>query len=80
MALAMFLFVAVDSQAKYLTQSFHPFQIVWFRQLGLLSVSIILILFKGVSILRTERLDFQIKVFEYYFASAFNLSLAYLKL
>ena len=60
MALAMFFFVAVDSQAKYLTQIFHPFQIVWFRQLGLLLVFISLILFRGYAILRTVRLDFQI--------------------
>ncbi len=60
MSLAMFFFVVVDTQAKYLTQSFHPFQIVWFRQLGLLLVCLSLIIFKGPTILRTKRLDLQL--------------------
>ena len=36
MACGMFLFSAVDTQAKFLTDTLHPIQIVWFRQLGLL--------------------------------------------
>ena len=35
MAVGMFLFSAVDALAKFLTDSLHPFQIVWIRQLGL---------------------------------------------
>ena len=37
MAGGMFLFSAVDAMAKYMTDTMHPFQIVWIRQLGLLS-------------------------------------------
>ena len=32
MAAGMFLFSAVDMQAKVLTETFHPVQIVWTRQ------------------------------------------------
>ena len=53
MAGGMFLFSAVDTQAKFLTDTLHPIQIVWFRQLGLLAGVIVLLAFRGVSILRT---------------------------
>ncbi len=53
MALGMFLFSAVDTTAKFLTDSLHPFQIVWTRQLGLLVAAIALIAIHGQSILRT---------------------------
>ena len=35
-ASGMFLFAAVDTIAKVLTESFHPVQVAWSRQLGLL--------------------------------------------
>ncbi|MEM6638193.1 MAG: DMT family transporter [Pseudomonadota bacterium] len=53
MALGMFIFSAVDTQAKYLTGSMHPLQIVWCRQLGLLIGVIVLISWRGPSVLRS---------------------------
>lgn len=53
MLLAFFVFSAVDAQAKYLTQSFHPLQVVWFRQLGLLVAVLVLLGLRGAAILRT---------------------------
>ncbi len=54
MAGGMFLFSAVDTLAKYLTESFHPIQIVWSRQSGLLIGVVILLALRGGSVLRTE--------------------------
>jgi S-adenosylmethionine uptake transporter len=53
MAGGMFLFSAVDTHAKFLTDSFHPIQITWSRQLGLLLGVLILLAIRGTSILRT---------------------------
>lgn len=60
MAGAMFLFAAVDAQAKYLTELFHPFQITWSRQLGLLVGVLILLAIRGPVILRTRKPGLQI--------------------
>ena len=60
MALGMFLFCTVDTQAKFLTDSFSPFQIVWMRQSGLLIGVIILLIIKRQSILKTEHLELQL--------------------
>jgi drug/metabolite transporter (DMT)-like permease len=60
MALAFFLFAAADTQAKLLTGSFHPVQIVWTRQLGLLSGVLLLLVLKGPVILRTSHPRLQI--------------------
>ncbi|MEM9425228.1 MAG: DMT family transporter [Pseudomonadota bacterium] len=54
MALGMFLFSAVDTTAKFLTDSLHPFQIVWIRQLGLLAAALFLVGVHGRQILRTS--------------------------
>ncbi|MCZ6743963.1 MAG: DMT family transporter [Alphaproteobacteria bacterium] len=54
MALAFFLFAAADTQAKFLTGWFHPMQIVWTRQLGLLTGVLVLLILKGPSILKTR--------------------------
>jgi len=51
----MFLFSAVDTQAKFLTTDFHPAQVIWFRQLGLFIGVIILLAMKGPSILSTAQ-------------------------
>lgn len=51
MALGMFMFSAVDTMAKFLTDTIHPFQIVWCRQLGLLLGVVVLIGLKGRSVL-----------------------------
>ena len=51
MAMGMFLFAAADTIAKFLTSDFHPIQIMWTRQSGLILGVLILIGFKGFSIL-----------------------------
>jgi len=51
----MFLFSAVDTQAKFLTSTFHPTQIIWFRQLGLFVGVLILLCLKGSSVLSTRQ-------------------------
>lgn len=56
----MFLFSAVDTQGKFLTDTLHPIQIVWSRQLGLLLGVFILLAFRGISILRTAHPTLQI--------------------
>ena len=53
MAVGMFLFSAVDTLAKFLTDSFHPLQIVWIRQLGLVAGTILLMGTYGVRIFIT---------------------------
>ena len=50
MGLGMFLFAAVDTQGKFLTDTLHPIQIVWTRQLGLLVGAIALLAWKGPSL------------------------------
>ena len=47
MASGMFLFSAVDAMCKVLTETLHPVQILWFRQLGLLGGVLIYLSFKG---------------------------------
>jgi S-adenosylmethionine uptake transporter len=59
MAAGMFLFSAVDTLAKFLTDSLHPLQIVWTRQLGLLAVAVFLVAVQGTRILRTAHLRLQ---------------------
>lgn len=56
----MFLFSAVDAQAKFLTDTLHPIQIVWCRQLGLLSGVIFLLFLKGPGLLRSVQPKIQI--------------------
>lgn len=60
MAVGMFLFAAVDTMAKFLTESLHPLQIVWSRQLGLLIGILVILAIKGVSILGTQHRSLQI--------------------
>lgn len=60
MALGMFMFSAVDTGAKFLTDSLHPIQIVWTRQLGLLAGAIFLIATQGRSILVTSHPKLQV--------------------
>ncbi len=55
MAGGMFLFSAVDTQAKFLTDTLHPIQIVWSRQLGLLLGVVVMLAWRGPSILHTAR-------------------------
>lgn len=60
MALGMFLFSAVDTGAKFLTDTLDPLQIVWSRQLGLLAGAIFLIATQGRAILVTIHPKLQI--------------------
>jgi S-adenosylmethionine uptake transporter len=60
MAAGMFLFSAVDTHAKFLAATFHPVQIVWVRQSGLLIGVLILIALRGLTVLRTERPGLQL--------------------
>jgi drug/metabolite transporter (DMT)-like permease len=60
MAAGMFVFSAVDMQAKLLTDTLHPVQIVWSRQLGLLAGVVLLLLLRGGSVLRTKKMPLQL--------------------
>lgn len=60
MAAGMFLFSAVDTGAKFLTDTLHPVQIVWSRQLGLLIGVFILLAIRGPTVLHTKHLSLQI--------------------
>jgi drug/metabolite transporter (DMT)-like permease len=60
MAVAFFLVAVSDAQVKLLTETLHPFQIAWTRQLGLLVGAVILLFIKGPEILQTHHLGLQI--------------------
>ncbi|EPX86762.1 DMT family transporter [Salipiger mucosus] len=60
MALGFFAFGATDMLAKVLTSELHPFQIVWFRQLGLFVGVMLMLGFRGGHILRTPHPVLQI--------------------
>ena len=55
MALGMFLFSAVDTMAKFLSDGMHPIQIVWFRQLGLLCGVVVFLLLRGPAFLVSKQ-------------------------
>ncbi len=56
----MFLFSGVDTMAKFLTDTLHPVQIVWCRQLGLLLGVMVLIALRGRSVLHSAHPKLQI--------------------
>ena len=60
MILAMFIFAIVDGIAKYLTQSFHPLQVVWVRQAGLFAGAIFFLLLHGKTIIYSQHISLQI--------------------
>lgn len=60
MLIGFFFFAACDVQAKFLTGSFHPAQIVFFRQLGLFLGVLVLLAVKGPQLLRSRLLLLQI--------------------
>lgn len=60
MAIGMFLFATVDTQAKFLTETYHPVQIVWVRQVGLLVGVIVLIFMRDMDIFKTDHKKLQI--------------------
>ena len=82
MALAFFVFAAADTQAKFLTGLFHPMQIVWTRQLGLLSGVLILLALKGPSILATRSPAWQVArgMLAVFSATTFIFALRYVPL
>lgn len=53
MTVGMFLFSAVDALAKFMTDTLHPLQIVWIRQLGLVSGTVLLVGIYGVRVFVT---------------------------
>lgn len=50
-----FFYSLADTTAKLLSETLHPMQIVWVRMLGLLTVMVVLLLWRGRGILRTKR-------------------------
>ena len=60
MAGGFFIFSAVDMQAKFLTESLHPVQVAWSRQLGLFLGVVILLVMRGPELLRTTHPFLQI--------------------
>jgi S-adenosylmethionine uptake transporter len=60
MLAGMFLFSAVDTQAKFLTITLHPLQVAWSRQLGLLAGVVILLAVRGLGVLHTRHPGLQI--------------------
>ena len=60
MSLAFFLVAASDAQVKVLTEAFHPMQIAWTRQMGLLLGALVLLAMKGGQILRTSNIPLQV--------------------
>ncbi|MCP3970887.1 MAG: DMT family transporter [Rhodobacteraceae bacterium] len=60
MAAGMFLFSVVDTQAKFLTGSLHPIQIVWSRQMGMVLAVLVLLGLRGGGFLRSARPGWQV--------------------
>ena len=60
MLAGLFMFGVTDMQAKLLTESLHPVQIIWFRQIGLLIGVLVLLCWHGLAILKTSNLLLQL--------------------
>jgi len=60
MLASMFVFSAVDTQAKFLTATIDPLQVVWMRQMGLFIGVMILLLWRGSVVLKTARIGLQL--------------------
>lgn len=56
----MFMFSFVDTLAKYLTTDFHPIQVAWARQVGLMVGILLIIVMRGPGILKTAHPKIQI--------------------
>ena len=82
MALAFFVFSAADTLAKFLTGAFHPVQVAWIRQLGLLSGVVVILAVQGFSVLKTNRLGLQMArgMLAVVSATAFIFALRYVPL
>ncbi len=82
MGLGMFLFSAVDTGAKFLTDGLHPLQIVWTRQLGLLAGAMFLLVRFGPSILKASHPRLQVLrgVVAVFSATLFIMAIAHVPL
>ena len=60
MLLGFFAFAACDVQAKILTASLHPVQIVWLRMMGLFLGVVVMIAMRGPALLRSRSPALQI--------------------
>lgn len=60
MLASMFIFAAVDTQAKILSQSLPPLQIVWSRQIGLFIGVVILLMIRGPVLFTTAHPRLQV--------------------
>lgn len=60
MAGGFFFYATSDMLAKLLTQSMHPLQVAWTRQLGLLAFVLVLLVRHGLPILRSHRPGLQV--------------------
>ena len=60
MLLSMFVFSAVDTIAKVLTTDFHPLQIVWTRQLGLVAGVFVMMALRGALLFETNHRKLQL--------------------
>ena len=80
MATGMFCFSAVDTMGKLLTDTLHPVQIVWFRQLGLVLGVIVFVILRGVWVLKSAHPALQISrgVFAAGSATLFIFAVTYL--
>ena len=56
----MLTFSIVDTMAKFLTDSLHPLQIVWTRQLGLFVITLVMLAIYGPKLLKTSHLNLQV--------------------
>jgi len=78
----MFLFAGVDTMGKFLTDTLHPVQIVWCRQLGMVFGVLVLIAIRGRSVLvsRHPRLQISRGVLAACSATMFIAGVAYVPL
>jgi drug/metabolite transporter (DMT)-like permease len=82
MTVGFMFFSVADTISKLLTEDFEPFQIAWFRQLGLLSAGFWLLSTRGLPVLATRRPFLQILrgLAAALSASAFIFALGYVPL
>jgi S-adenosylmethionine uptake transporter len=78
----MFLFSGVDTMGKFLTDTLHPIQITWCRQLGLLLGVVVLIALRGRTVLHSAYPKLQIArgVLAATSATVFIIGVAYVPL
>ena len=82
MAGGFFFYATSDMLAKLLTQSMHPLQVAWTRQLGLLAFVLVLLVRHGLPILRSRHPGLQVSrgITAVLTATSFIFALAYVPL